>query len=73
MQSEPPCVSMRVDASIPLTESPCFQNFLTKSNVGRSPRTAADALVGFRWSTLARPDQGVRPTFIAIGTSETAH
>jgi len=28
--------------------------------VGRSPGTAADALVGLRLSELAEPDQGVR-------------
>jgi hypothetical protein len=38
----------------------CFQSFLTKSNVGRSPWTAVDALVGLRLTGLARPDLGVR-------------
>jgi hypothetical protein len=35
-------------------------SFLTKSNVGRSPWTAVDALVGLRLTGLARPDLGVR-------------
>jgi hypothetical protein len=57
----------------------CFQSFLTKSNVGRSPWTAVDALVDLRLTGLARPDlgsdadEGVGPTFIAIRTSETGH
>src|SRR5580658_2257584 len=38
----------------------CFQSFLTKFNVGWSPWTAVDALVGLRLTGLARPDLGVR-------------
>src|SRR5580700_2079413 len=57
----------------------CFQSFLTKSDVGRSPWTAADALVGLRLTGLARPKlriprtRGRPPIFIPIGTSETGH
>jgi hypothetical protein len=51
--------------------STTIESPVTKPDVGRSPWTAADALVGLCF--LVRADEGVRPTLVAIGTLETRH
>jgi hypothetical protein len=58
--SEPPCAACGLlyseqNPHAALGGSEVFSSGL--SGVGQSPCTAADALVGLRWSTAARPDR----------------